>query len=1214
MRLKKLVISGFKSFPSRTRIHFVPGVSAIVGPNGCGKSNIADAIRWVLGEQSPGRIRARHMDDLIYRGSDGRKAAFAEVSLLLENDAGMAPPELAELPEIEVKRMIYRSGDTRYLLNGKNCRLKDIHYLFMDTGAGARAYSIIDQGQIGRYVEMGGDERRHMVEEAAGVSRFKARRDDARRRMARAEENLERLDDLILELEKQKRSLARQAAKARRFRKLRRKREELEVALFKKRWDACLSALGGLREMYVKEAVHITALKASRAAEDMRLNMAELDEAEAAEGVMKAVSLFDHVEKRLNAFKQEHEEGERQRISAETRIEEFRERVRDAEKRVGEVRERRKEVSSGIEDLEKGYAEINREISVAGQEVSVLRVHVKELREEVEDIKGRVVSAASELARCRSEKKGLEDRMARLESRSRRGREELERLDIRVGEMEREKGDLEERAGVMKEELGAMEKGEQALLSEIAGLSAALEKLGRKRSGVEAERVRVSTRLSALVEVERKGVGVPGEVRKILNGREDVCGLLTDFIEVDPGYERAFEALLGHFINALIIPGGHEGLLAFTKLHEGEGLSVIPARCSGDCAGDSRVPPVKERQTPCSRFVCPDMTGPGEGLSGRIRVSVVIEDALTFLAQVSLCQDMEAALSFFPNTPDGCRPVNQVVTEQGDLLAWWGGVVMGRSRKKGVGGVLERANEIKRLGLELESHETRVGELLFKEKGIDERLRGLKENLKGLFGRKKDKEKSYEGLVKRLAAVKPELEGLQSRRSLMEYEVAELEREREELKRALTAASSALESAEAGERGVKALLLDRQDHLKRQEKVLGAGRGKLNRLKTDAAVCKSSLEDHRRELERIEKALKGLEEDISSREVMEKELLLRLEEAVSVVGLAAAKVEAQEVALKMARNLAGERKKAGDRARERVVSVKERISTLGVRMRQHEKEAHRLELEISKLEKDARFLSRGLFERYRKDIREVSLSPDLEAAFDEERVIKEIEGLSGAIEKTGPVNLAAEGEFDEVAGRLSFLGEQKADLLASISDLREAIDRLGNQSSRRFSKALGEINESLARVFPLLFEGGSARLELERNREVAAEEDEGQDAAEREAGVDFLIQLPGKKIQNLNLLSGGEKTMAAIALIFAMYFIKPSPFCLLDEVDAPLDEANTVRFSRLIEEVAEISQVILITHNHVVMEMADTLYGVTMEKKGVSRLVAVNLNRAEGAA
>ena len=417
MRLKKLTLFGFKSFPNRTKVEFNRGICAIVGPNGCGKSNVVDAIRWVLGEQSAKMLRARSMDDVIFSGSNGRNVSFAEVSLVLENSAGMAPPEFENLPEIEIKRMVTRKGDTRYLLNGRNCRLKDIHYLLMDTGAGTRAYSIVDQGQVGQFVEMSPVERRHIIEEVAGISRYKARRIEAERRMADTSRNLERLTDLMSEVERQLRSASRQAKKTQRYLEVRKEQEIHDKALLKYAWDEQVERLRGLeREMELaQEALQTAEAELSRLRADKERVNAGLLEKE--QGLKQLKAGLSGAEELLEQLRHGMTAAEKQLYKTRLRLQGVEKESRDSEKRDRGARRRHSEIVEALSALRQEHEKLQAEEQEAGRYVEDALVHVEQVRQELEEVKVQLVDAAADQARLDSERRGLRERAKRLETR-----------------------------------------------------------------------------------------------------------------------------------------------------------------------------------------------------------------------------------------------------------------------------------------------------------------------------------------------------------------------------------------------------------------------------------------------------------------------------------------------------------------------------------------------------------------------------------------------------------------------------------------------------------------------------------------------------------------------------------------------------------------------------------------------------------------------------
>lgn len=1198
MRLKKLSLSGFKSFPNRTVIEFVSGISAVVGPNGCGKSNIADAVRWALGEQSPAKIRAKSMDDVLFRGGDGRQAAFSEVSLILDNNAGMAPPELAELPEIEVKRILYRSGDTKYQLNGKNCRLKDVHYLFMDTGAGTRAYSIIDQGQIGQYVEMSAAQRRLIVEEAAGISRFKARREDARRRMRLTKENLARLDDLLLEIGKQKKSLERQAAKARRFKEMRQRLEYSESLVFRKKWDESRNKLLLLRNKDNELKRMIISINSSNSAERMRLEAAVIEESDAADSLSSVESAVSQSEDRLKVFKNEYDKLEKKRILSESRLQEFRARGSDLEERIRDIKARKDVALNEVDELSKKLQEIEKEVRFARQGVKEVKGYVDNLRAEVESVKGEIVDVAASLARHRSEKNNLEERINRLSKKIKAGEDEREGVDDRITILREEEVELQTDLAMAGDVLEKLETEVLGLEEGINRSAELLDAARKNRSEVEASKVNVEARLSALQSIENSDQLRSEKAMKILKNRGYLCGILSDFIDVDLGAEKIFEGLFGPFLDALIIPNIPEAVEGVIDVSVNRRIAVLKADCKMECRG------MEAAERPCKGQENWEKGSDSASLFSKIKVSSSISNSVKrFISKTAVCSDLLTGLSMV-GADDFSLPYF-TVTEQGDLINFWGGFVTGSSGK-GSGGVLVRRGEIKRLTMELKKTEERLLSVRRDEEDLDSKLALLKTSLSTAVNSRKVCNEKVKKIQKSIDRIEPEIDSLDSRKSLLDFEISDWKDELDGATDGLKKSVSSLADAESRDREIHASLQGRKQALKVQEKTLGARHGKLRELETEAAVCSNSLSERKKEIDRINKSLSLLENEILSREEGEVKLVSNLEMVIEELRLAGAKVEAQKKAYGDATDKAKEKKYTLERHRSRVASIRDKTVSIVEELRGKERKKHALELEISEQENSATLLSRALFEKYRKDIDEIQIPQEFSGDIDLTDIEKEISLLADKIEKIGPVNLAAVDEFREASERLSYLEDQKRDLLDSMADLEQAIERISAKCNNRFSKSLKEINQSLGRTFPLLFEGGSAILELEKDKK-NLEEESGNEPGERDLGIDFLVQIPGKKIQHLNLLSGGEKTMAAIALIFALYFIRPSPFCLLDEVDAPLDEANTLRFNRLLEEISDISQVILITHNQKVMEIADTLYGVTMEQKGVSKLVSVDM-------
>ncbi len=1196
MRLKQLTLFGFKSFPNRTKVEFTRGICAIVGPNGCGKSNVVDAIRWVLGEQSARMLRARSMDEVIFSGSNGRSVNFAEVSLVLENSSGMAPPEFEHLPEIEIKRLVTRKGDTRYLINGKHCRLKDIHYLLMDTGAGTRAYSIVDQGQVGQFVEMSPQERRRIIEEVAGISRYKARRVEAERRMADTSRNLERLNDLMSEVDRQLKSASRQARKTERYLELRKEQEIHDRALLKYAWNEQKQILERL-ENEMKSAQEALAgaeagLSAMRAEKErISAGLVEKDEM-----LRKLKSGLSRAEELLERFRLAMADTEKQLYRTGISLRSVEENALESRKRAENAATRHEEIIESLEKLRAEEKRLKVEEHEAARYVEAALFHVEHVRQELEEIKVQLVDAAAAQARLDSERRGLKERSKRLELRIEKRKGEKRTVRERLAGLSGEHSSMEARAGELQTVLAELSEKRAQAEQELAGIVEELDGVRGRSRDMESRLAAAVARLEALKAVDAAGEGIPPEVQAILGRESGVMGLLADFIEVERGWERVFETALGPTLHALVVDSTETcARLARSFRENSSGVLNMVVAASADKDGSGEYVELKQ----VSIFSLPDGVSIAfEPLLSHLRVAQAVAPAvygiLAGTVKVETLDDsvLQFSSSSFSSGSSETSPV--MVTSQGETVSPWREVsVYGGSEKKS--GLLVRKVMIRDL-----EEETAQGE---------EALRAVKMRMEGLQAAECDKRKLVENLAaqadragRELSAINSDIEAIRlriesagSRIEVMEFEINEAREELLDVEFTLEERETALEECEKRNRELAAALKGREGAVKQQEGVLERRRQKQQELRIHLTRLESSIRERDRERCRLERQQERIRHDSSSFVTEKKRLKALISEQESTLEKITARVDAQESAVSSARARREKLELERDTILQELSVCDERISQQDILVRKAEKKVHGIDVDLSESRQALQFVERSSLERHNISARAIEGVEHILEAMEVEAIRQNLDGLKVKIERMGAVNLGALDEFNELKERWNFLETQKNDLETSMADLRQAIDKINRTCRTRFRDALNAVNQSLDQVFPLLFDGGSAGLRLDSRDDIL------------EAGIEYLVNLPGKKIQHLNLLSGGEKTMAAMALLFAVYFIKPSPFCLLDEVDAPLDEANTVRFNRLIKKIAKASQVVMITHNQRVMDTADTLYGVTMEDRGVSKVVSVNL-------
>jgi len=1189
---KKLELHGFKTFFDRTEVHFKPGINAVVGPNGCGKSNIADAIRWVLGEQSPKQLRGEKMEDLIFSGSQTRHPlGMAEVSLTVELTGEELPVPYNKFTEICVTRRLYRSGESAYYINNAACRLRDIRELFLDTGLNPKAYAVISQGQIGSLVDAHPEDRRVLLEEAAGIAKFKERKVAALRKLDATEQNLVRLNDLTAEIKRQLGSLQRQARRTEHFHELKGQHEALEVRILIHQHDTLL-------ERVRSHADRIRSL--AELQESLRNETATL-EAGLEAGSLESVQ----VEQSLGGLREEFYAHRSRLESLEQQLGTARGRLADLQQSLASDRAE----SEHLTGLLAGHAT---DLTQVEHEVAALEVSLSSHEEMREATAERLADAAGE---ARERKEALDEVSeryrdgVRVESESQRALARLEaRAEAIDRELDRVTGELvaleaEDRVLATREEdlTGHLSSQRKSFERNIEHTAAAAGELGEAReeaavveTGLAAARdeLNASTaRLTSLSELERNLSGWPElfqeELSRILTHRDldgGLRGILADALQVPAEHEVALEAVLGERLKFLLVNAPEVGIEAARVLQEGTAVrgTFLP------------IDP---------RHVSVEPASAAAGKLPRLIEVVETPDDLRPLAEhllrdVHLVESLAVAIAIWREGALGCT----FVTPLGEVLWPDGSVTAGRldpSREllplvrsiretqaiATAAGVLTselggRQDAVRERGVVLDQ---RARALEQEGRVIGQQIASLEKDL--LFSRQKrsahaaQRERLSE-LSGRVAAEREQVEiGLEQERSRRSDLSAARARHEEEL--------SVLEADLSARLHEERSLMERLAALQVE---LAAGRERTSHLNTrrDHLVADSARATRRRaELaDTIELALAASAEAATAVDSLAGDLSIRAEERDRV-----------EARLNQAQD---RHRELTGRARE----TEERLRL--IRARREEIQAEQVSLQVLLAEEQVR--------REHLHGRVVELrGVGPEEVFDEaERAELQAASL-GALEEShreldrqikalGPVNLAALGDQQELQERLATQRRQQEDLDQATRDLRQAIAKINATSREKFLETFEKVNEKFQEVFPQLLENGHALLRLV----------EGEDPLE--AGVEILAQPAGKKLKHISLLSGGEQALTAIALLLSIFMVKPSPFCLLDEVDAPLDESNIVRFLKVLRRSVGTSQLVMVTHNKRTMEHANNLVGVTMSDPGVSRLISVQLREYQAQA
>ncbi|MBW1997970.1 MAG: chromosome segregation protein SMC [Deltaproteobacteria bacterium] len=1181
MKIKKISMMGFKSFMDRLEISLPTGISAIVGPNGCGKSNMVDAVRWAMGEQSAKSLRGRSMEDVIFNGADRHKPmGMAEVSLVFENGDGSFPRQFANYSELCITRRLYRSGESEYLINNVPCRLKDIQEIFMDTGLGNRAYSIISQGMITSIVEQKPEETRAMLEEAAGITKYKKKVEESRRKIELTKGNLVRVEDILGEIERQMRSLKYQASKARRFKKLSKEIRRLELVLnantYRELREESVSRERSTQDLVQEEVSKSTEFSRIQARiQSMGLELEEKDDeiSRLREAYLKVKEKVNKMESLLDTMEGEKRMQTELRSRLEKEKEELGRRVKDLQREKDVIRDR-------IEQLRQTSADLQGEIEIAKKRIQGRHEHLVKVKEEYEDAKERLnrdksrqMSLSQESGYLSKKIGEITDAYSRLEKEKEETAEKIKKI-MRISET---KAQVREALGKRLDEIEGDYSGEQQKMAELESLKKDLESELRE---AEAAQNALETRLGSLRSLIENFEGYKVGVRTImkandLDARKEgrIHGLVADLIDVEPRYEQAVEGLLADRLQYIIVETQSDGK---------EAVQYLKDRAKGR----SSFIPLKEIK--------------GVETQGNERELPLLRDLVTvpeaykpvldlLLGNAVFVDDLDQALALWKDNGRGYC----LVTPQGDIVDEKG-VITGGKTASSTQGLLARKREMQDLEAKIVAGRERLTDTREKLHGVQEEIEQRKKSLDELTEEKWRCQEEINDLDKVMFRLAHELEQLESLSQKISREMEQREKDHRVHEQDLERIRSELQSCSESMAQKQRYVLDRELELKECQEEYEKIREEVASLKMDHSLSQEEERGLRREVQRIDEfteealgSLKRIEEDIGKAERHYKDIEDRQESLREELRVLLGVMEQAEGRVKIAEHHRNRFQNAMKEEERRVDGLRRELEELKERI-------HRARMQHSEIGFKMRSLEDLVRDKYAADLKDI-YQEYLEENFSPVEAKERLEREREKRDRLGEVNLTAIQEHEALEERYKFIHEQREDLLKSIESLNQAIRKINRTSLERFRKTFAEVDQKLKEVFPILFKGGTAGLKLlDETRPL-------------ESGVLVEVQPPGKKLSHMGLLSGGEKALVAMALLFAIYLVKPSPFCVLDEVDAPLDEANIDRFNNLLNEIKKSSQVILVTHNKRSMEIVDRLYGVTMEKKGISKLVSVDL-------
>ncbi|KXG79006.1 chromosome segregation protein SMC [Thermotalea metallivorans] len=1185
MYLKKVEINGFKSFADKIEIEFEKGVTGIVGPNGSGKSNISDAIRWVLGEQSAKTLRGSKMEDVIFAGTTNRKPlGMAEVSLTLDNSEKKLP---IDYTEVTITRRVYRSGESEYYINKSLCRLKDIKEIFMDTGVGIDGYSIIGQGRIDDILSNKSEDRRLLFEEAAGIVKYKTRKEEAEKKLENTKQNLTRIDDITSELESRIEPLRIQSEKAKKYKAYKSELAVLEINMFVKELEELKFKIETMREQEQVIADQLNNYLSNKKEiegkyKNFKSQLEEMDQSiqSLQNNIFETMHSIERKEGELGLCKEKilHTANDVARLDSEiTEIEGSRDMLA----------KQLKNMEQNLWELEDLIQKEQKELTSKTMDFQRITGVIEQQEEEMEKSKGNVIEILNQMASKKSELNSFITLNSNIIKRQNQLREEKTNLhrkkDMILGSMEEKEKELDNIAGTRQYLL----RSKSELQRQAEEFKHAIVQVQKEYDATKQKMQQILTRKNLLQEMQKEYEGFHKSVKSTLMAtRKDkvlgagIYGVVAELIDVPKDYEIAIEVALGSAMQNIICQRAEDAnrVIGYLKKHHLGRVTFLPMDM---IKGND---PLSKNKNNFKQF--PGIIGYAADLVNYAEKYAEIFHYL--LGRVIIVDKIENGIQF----AEKCESKYRIVSLEGDIIHP-GGSITGGSYSSKTLNLLSRKREIEELGQSLillqEQCKHEIKRLEEYEKQLQDTLLEVNEQDQ-LLKQKEIEHINCENAVKQL---KREIEGYKENIHRIDIELEQLDKDRVETEKAIEVQTMEIRLLEQKQQEIQ----DRVSHSKNsyeEEKVL---RDRLNSEVTNLKVSIAALEQKRQNLllniENCKGKLQSLE--VSKQSKIKEKDILEKNKAHYMEQLASLQIEIKDIEVLRKQyefNLSQLKGKRGevDRA---FRSMEEQFGRINETIAELQDSIHKLEIKLARLEMQQESCCNRLWEDYEITYGEALKYKKEDMNFTE--ASKQIKSLKEQMKNLGNVNLNAIEEYEEVLERYEFLSIQKEDLIQAKDSLHKVIKEMEGTMKTQFMEYFQKIKENFDQVFKKLFGGGRAELKLEDENDIL------------HTGIEIIAQPPGKKLQHLSLLSGGERALTAIALLFSILMVKPTPFCVLDEIEAALDEANVYRYASFLREFSKDTQFIVVTHRKGTMESVDALYGVTMQEQGVSKLVSVKL-------
>jgi chromosome segregation protein len=1190
MKIREIDLIGFKSFGDKTTLQLHSGITCIVGPNGCGKSNVVDAFRWVLGEQSAKSLRGDKMDEVIFQGSATKKSrGMAEVRLSIStalpkiSDGGNGS-DSAEDPaqdHIEVARRLYRSGESEYLLNKRICRLKDIKDLFLDTGLDVKSYSILDQGRMAEILNAKPIDRRFLIEEVAGVMKYKVRKAEAVSKLTSSKENLQRINDIVVEIKRQINSLDRLAKKAERYKRLTDEFRTLDLRIAKReylRLKSLLDSLGikitGLREALSSRRADFSTLENNIASN--RINILEKEKvlAELENRLNEKARLMSDLERNAAVLKNEIENRKEDIVRLTNNIQELDSRKESLINRTLDLQENEKALLVGIDD--------------AGERLREKREETAGIDADIGDKEADLDNSRRELFRLSDTISGLRNDLGKLQS-------SLETIDYRESAAQRDKETvgkgLDEGASVIADLSGGIESKKREIADLNSLRDSLIEDINNLRVETENKKDRLSREKEELAgnlsRIESlKDLIVDKSLYEFLaesgEGEHLSRAILSNIISADREYEIAIESALAEHINSIIIDKLDDVFSAIKTIKEKD-LGKTSILYADICSS--------------AHPVAGPEPSPEQGIIGKASGFVSFEEseagllAQAALENVLIAKDLKSAIEYKKNS---ARRDSAIVTLTGELVTAEGFIMAGKST-----GVLKKKREIRELQQEIDNRQVKICAIEDEISALTEAVSSKNEKLETINSSLIELEKEISLSSHSLQGKNDEIERMKRRLSMLETELSTIIAERNSLRDVIDRKAAEIREVEARKDALNENIEALQSALASVRSEYDSQRSHIEEMKAELATLREKHGSLKREMASVAESIEDVEmkktasiENIAAAQERIESSVAEMKEIEEATGVLAAEASAIEKERQDRRDVINSDNMELVALDEQLKGLRAEIDTVSEELSADNTTYAENRVRLENIETT-------ITQKYLLDIGTELIGLEGSDPDDDEKRAQE---LNESILTMGPVNIGAIEEYEELRTRHDFMSKQQQDLTMSIAELEEAISRINATTKKKLQEAYDALREKFQVVFNTLFGVGKADLLLTETDNIL------------EAGIDVIAQPPGKKLQNINLLSGGEKALTSLALLFAGFLIKPSPLCILDEADAPLDESNTVRFAQMIRNLAQETQFIVITHNRATMEAADFIYGITMEEPGISKTISLKLSEAESIA